>query len=185
MFQLVRLTSSIIKVLKNYQLLAKADRFNSFSKELTQLRRILRMNRISANCRDLKKISEKPTITIRSIYDVIFKLIMMGTDLNDTFVYLMQLKVIPEYQMSNLRQNVLDLYFIECMIWLCQHSYELKTGNFTSEQLYKKILYILKYIIDGITSFNDSSFRSWTLGLKTTSLLSIISSIIGLLIIWK
>ncbi len=56
---------------------------------------------------------------------VIFKLMILFSDLNDILSYLIQAKVVKNDKwLPALRTNVANIYFLECMGWLFYHSYE-------------------------------------------------------------
>ena len=111
---------------------------------------------------------------------------MLCEDTMDVIAYLMQLKVIKEGNMLLLRKHISNLYFYECVVWSSLHIYELLTKKDikTPKDSLKKKLYILKYILDSLTSHNDFSGRKFTFSLKVNTIIGLVSSLVGMILVW-
>ena len=92
--QVVRLVGAIIKFAKNFYLIAQAGLFDKFSSQITQLRRLLRFNRMLSVIKDLTAFIKKADKKKRDFFDMFFRLVMLFSDINDILLYFMQLKVI-------------------------------------------------------------------------------------------
>ena len=86
-------------------------KLNPLLKELGQLRRLLRINRLGFSYKELASLWLKEKWSRRNLFDIFFKLLMTFTDINDLLAYLMQLKLIPEVKLATLRKNTMDFYF--------------------------------------------------------------------------
>ena len=147
---------------------------------------MLRFNRLGANVKDYIKFPDKKCKTGRDYFDVCFKALMLCEDTMDVIAYLMQLKVIKEGNMLLLRKHISNLYFYECVVWSSLHIYELLTKKDikTPKDSLKKKLYILKYILDSLTSHNDFSGRKFTFSLKVNTIIGLVSSLVGMILVW-
>jgi hypothetical protein len=116
---------------------------------------------------------------------VIFKMMIIFGDFNDILAFFMQLKVISNDKLlGNLKRNVANIYFFECLGWLCYHIYEYSRSN--DEQVKEKNkMMILKYVMDSLTSHNDYSNRMFTINPKLASCIGAVSSFLNLYLIWK
>lgn len=108
---------------------------------------------------------------------------MFGDSLDRMMFYIEILGLEPYKNFYNrIDQLESDCYFIGCFIWLQFHLRTLpktwREGTYTQKKV--KILKIVKYLIDSITSYNKFSKRIWELQPKKAAILGIISSFIGL-----
>ena len=183
---MIRLSGSLIKTLKNFEVLQEKGKFDKLAGQIGQLRRLLRLNRLGSNIRDYVNFPSKKNKTARDFFDFSFKAVMLCSDALDTIAYLMQLEVLKPRNMDLLRKYVANLYFLECLIWSFLHLYEfLKKKDIRSKKdSWKKQLNIFKYVLDSLTSHNDFSGRKFTLQPKGTSAIGLISSIVGMILVW-
>lgn len=70
------------------------SKFDKFTGQVTQLRRLLRVNRILAIIKDYVGFIKKTNRKGRDFFDLFFKTVMLTCDIHDMLAYLMQLKVI-------------------------------------------------------------------------------------------
>lgn len=69
-------------------------KFDKLAGQVTQLRRLLRINRMLMLVKDFKSLMTKTNKTKRDLFDFFFKSVMLFCDINDMLLYLMQLNVI-------------------------------------------------------------------------------------------
>lgn len=69
-------------------------KFDKLAGQVTQLRRLLRINRMLMLVKDFKSLMTKTNKTKRDLFEFFFKSVMLFCDINDMLLYLMQLNVI-------------------------------------------------------------------------------------------
>lgn len=59
-------------------------------------------------------------------YNIVFKNLQLVVDINDTLSYFQQMKLISKkcFNPQNLKRNVSNLYFIECLMFLYLNIYD-------------------------------------------------------------
>ena len=164
--KVVRLTSAIIKLIKNFNFIHQTGLFDKMSAQITLLRRLLRFNRILLFMRDLVNFFKKKCKTNRDHFDMFFKLVMLFSDINDILLYFMHLRVFKERGASTLKQNVCNSYFLECVLWTMLHIYEYFRKEETPAEKTTRRINIGKYFMDMLLSHNDFSRRQFTLEAK-------------------
>lgn len=75
-------------------MLKKTGLFDKVATQITQLRRLLRINRLGIVLKDYITFIKKKDKKIRDFFDIFFKTVMLCTDINDLLAYFMQLNVI-------------------------------------------------------------------------------------------
>ena len=97
----------------------------------------------------------------------------------------MQLKIFQDNgKMALLRKYVANIYFLECLGWLGYHSYlYAKADDEDSKEKNKTMIY--KYIMDALTSQNDSTIKVLTINPKVASLIGVVSSLLNISLVWK
>lgn len=163
MNKVVRLTSAIIKLVKNFNFIDQTALFDKMSTQITLLRRLLRFNRILIFARDLVNFVKKEHKTNRDYFDMFFRLVMLFSDVNDILLYFMHLRVLKERAVTTLKQNVCNSYFVECVLWTLLHIYEYFTKEETKAEKKTRRINIGKYFMDVLLSHNDFSRRRFTL----------------------
>lgn len=114
--------SSVMKVLKIYNLYSKIPSLDKLSGEVGQLRRILRVDRLVMLIKELIGFYKKKQLRNADQFMMIFKVMILLEDLSDLSCFLIQLKVIKkEHFLTNLRRNVANMYFLECVGWVIYH----------------------------------------------------------------
>ena len=111
---------------------------------------------------------------------------MFLSDSLDMLLYLMQLGVIQARKVESLKKYVANLYFFECIVWTLLHVYDFITKRDikTGKDLWKKKLNIIKYALDSTTSHNDFSGRRFNMEAKPSSTVGLISSVVGMILVW-
>lgn len=69
-------------------------KFDKMATQITQLRRLLRINRMLILLKEFKSLFSKKNKTKRDAFELFFKLVMLFCDINDMLLYLMQLNLI-------------------------------------------------------------------------------------------
>jgi hypothetical protein len=111
---------------------------------------------------------------------------MLFCDINDIILYLMELHVLKSQNTAMFRKNVFDFYFIECLIWTLLHTFEYLTkDNYTPLERSTKKENIVRYFMDTILSHNDYSHKLFSISLKKSGIIGILSSLLGLKLVWK
>lgn len=174
--QFIRVTASLSKFLRSYNLVTNIKGLEWLSYQLMQLRRLLRLNRVLTI---ISQLLGKKNINKHLL---ILKAIMLVSDANDCFAYLMQLKVLKEYKLTSLKRNVADLYFVECLGWLSY--YVMTYSSCEQDKKRRHMMMIFKLGLDCFSSMNDFSGRWLTFNPKITSLVSLTSSLINIVLIW-
>lgn len=114
-----------------------------------------------------------------------FKGLILIGDICDIFAYLIKLNIFKDNgKMAQLRKYVANIYFIECLGWLVYHSYlYLKAED--EEDMEKNKMMVSKYIMDALTSQNDSTIKVLAINPKVASLISVASSLLNLSLVWR
>lgn len=110
----------------------------------------------------IKKVNRKR----RDFFDLFFKTVMLLCDINDMLAYLMQLRVIKERGLASLKKNVANIYFCECVLWCCLHTYDYLTKDKTEAEIRTRRINIVKYLMDTAISHNDFSMKRFSIGVK-------------------
>jgi len=114
--------SSVLKVLKSYNLTPKIS-WDKLSGEIGQIRRLLRIDRLTMLAKEFLGFFKKKEMTTSDRCMIIFKAMIFIQDLTDLYSYMIQLKVIrKEKLLADLRKALANLYFFECLGWLVYHS---------------------------------------------------------------
>lgn len=72
------------------------------------------------------------------------------------------------------------------MIWTLQHIFDYFTKEHKTEAETKnRQANIVKYMMDALVSHNDFSGKLFTIDTKSSTMIGLASSIIGLVLIWK
>jgi hypothetical protein len=96
------------------------------------------------------------------------------------------MEVVGRWGVSVLKRNVLDLYFVECLIWTIQHLYDYFNKEHRNEhEIDAKRLTIIKYMMDTVTSHNDFSRKIGSINIQQCTFIGLVSSLLGLKLIWK
>lgn len=81
---------------------------------------------------------------------------------------------------------MVNFYFIECVLWTCQHIYDyFHKDHKTESEILARKKNISKYVMDMAVSHNEFSWKQFTISVKNLTLVSLISSIVGLNLVWK
>lgn len=162
------------------------SKFDKLTTQITQLRRLLRINRVLILMKDFISYIHKTKKNRRDIFEIFFKSVMLFCDINDILLYLMQLNIIRERGINTLKKNIANFYFFQCCLWVIQQIYDLYIkNNQTKEQLQTRKINILKYSMDTMISHNDFSGKLFSIEQKNSCVLGLISSIIGFVLICK
>ena len=97
----------------------------------------------------------------------------------------MQLKIFQDKgRMALLRKYVANIYFLECLGWLGYHCFLYAKADDEEEREKNKTM-VCKYIMDSLTSQNDSSIRVLAIDPKISSLIGVVSSLLNISLVWK
>ncbi len=142
------------------------------------------MDRVLIIAKEYRQLSSKQRISKAEALMAAFKALILIGDICDLVAYLMQLRVVTSGKLALLRKYVVNMYFLECLGWLGYHSF-LYLNSSDQEGRDKNRTMICKYIMDALTSQNDSTFKILTINPKLTSLIGAVSSLLNLSLIWK
>lgn len=155
------------------------------SAEVGQLRRLLRCDRLLMIIREYVNLSKKGKLSKLDKFMAIFKAMILLGDLSDLLAFLVQLGVSAQSRLlPSLKKNVANIYFLECLGWLCYHIYEYRHSR-EEEGRQKNKMMVYKYLLDAITSHNDFSARTFSLDPRLCACLAFASSFLNLYLIWK
>ncbi len=87
------------------------SKFDKLTAQITQLRRLLRVNRVLILMKDFISYIHKKQKNRRDIFEIFFKSVMLFCDINDILLYLMQLNIIQERGINTLKKNIANFYF--------------------------------------------------------------------------
>lgn len=87
------------------------SKFDKLTTQITQLRRLLRINRVLILMKDFISHIHKTKKNRRDIFEIFFKSVMLFCDINDILLYLMQLNIIRERGINTLKKNIANFYF--------------------------------------------------------------------------
>jgi hypothetical protein len=108
---------------------------------------------------------------------------MFGDSL-DRLMFYMEMLGVEKFKNAygRIEQMEADCYFVGCFVWLQFHVRMLVGGWRDSQYAQRKarVLKIVKYLIDSVTSYCKFSHRVWELDPKYAAVLGITSSLIGL-----
>jgi len=114
--------SSVLKVLKSYNLTPKIS-WDKLSGEIGQIRRLLRIDRLTMLAKEFTGFFKKKELTTSDKFMIILKAMILIQDLTDLYSFMIQLKVLrKENILADLRKSLANLYFFECLGWLIYHS---------------------------------------------------------------
>lgn len=135
--------------------------------------------------KEYRHLSSRQHISKTEALMAIFKALILAGDICDIIAYLMQLKVFKEGgKMALLRKYVANIYFIECLGWLGYHGcLYLKAEDEEGREKNKAMIY--KYVMDALTSQNDSSLQVIPLSPRLASLIGVTSSLLNISLVWK
>lgn len=124
--KLVRLIGSVIKFLRVFQIVKNNKIYEKISIEIVQLRRLLRYNRFLSYIKEMKSLITKQNRKWLDYYNIVFKNLQLFVDINDTLSYFQQMRLLSKKVLSpqNLRKNVANLYFVECLMFLYLNIYD-------------------------------------------------------------
>ena len=116
---------------------------------------------------------------------VIFRIMLLTEDLHDIFAFLIQLRVLRcDRLLPTLRKRVLDIYFFECLGWVCFYLYEYFKSD-SEESRYKNKMSVVRYLLDSLVSHNEFSRKLFHIDPKISCLIGLVSSCINVHLIWK
>ena len=174
-----------MKLLRNSSFIANLKPVEKVSAEIGQLRRLLRCDRVLMIVKEYVSMSKKGRLSKIDKFMLLFKAMILFSDLNDLLAFLVQLRVSSKsHLLPTLRKNVANIYFLECVGWLCYHVYEYAHSK-EEESREKNKMMIYKYLLDSVTSHNDFSGRMFTLDARLAACLGFASSFLNLYLIWK
>lgn len=124
--KLVRLIGSVIKFLRVFQIVKNIKIYEKISIEIVQLRRLLRYNRFLSYMKEMKSLLTKQNRKWLDYYNIVFKNLQLFVDINDTLSYFQQMRLLSKkvFSPQNLRKNVANLYFVECLMFLYLNIYD-------------------------------------------------------------
>ena len=187
----LRLLSSIIKTWRAYQ---PKTRLNSTYKEIILARRVIRWE---SKYDTILGFFKEESFGMKA-----FKIMQLMGDLVDLAAF--WLKTIHKGTnrhgelIDRLEQIESNFYFAECIIWLGVYSYRYfatrsKVGkseeetNEIKKKLVEHALKVIKYVMDILTSYNNSSLKKvfGEINHKLAGFLTFFSSSVGLILLWK
>lgn len=114
--------SSVLKVLRSYSLTSNIASLDKFSAEIMQIRRLLRIDRVTLLVKEYAAFFKKKDLSRTDKFMIIFKTMILLQDLTDLYSFMIQLKVIKkDHLLVTLRRRLANLYFLECIGWLIYH----------------------------------------------------------------
>lgn len=135
--------------------------------------------------KEYQHLSSKQHISKADGLMATFKALILIGDICDIIAYLMQLKIFKDNgKMALLRKYVANIYFLECLGWLGYHSYHyLKADDEEGKEKNKAMIY--KYVMDALTSQNDSTLKVVDIRPKLASMIGVASSLLNISLVWK
>lgn len=114
-----------MKLTRTYSFVTDLKPVEKLSGEVGQLRRLLRCDRLLMIVKEFINMGRKGRLSKMDKFMVAFKAMILFGDLNDLLAFLVQLRVSSKSQLlPALKKNVANIYFLECLGWLCYHVYE-------------------------------------------------------------
>lgn len=187
----LRLLSSIIKTWRAYQ---PKTKLNSTYKEIILARRVIRWE---SKYDTIIGFFKEESFVMKA-----FKIMQLMGDLIDLAAFWLR----TIHKGTKNQDKLIDIlermesnfYFAECIIWLGIYSYRYfsmrnKTGkseeevNEIKKKLIENALKVLKYVMDILTSYNNSSLKKvlGEINHKLAGFLTFFSSSIGIFLLWK
>lgn len=174
-----------MKLTRTYGFIPNLKPVEKLSAEVGQLRRLLRCDRLLMIIREFISMGKKGRLSKMDKFMILFKAMILFGDLNDLLAFMVQLRVSSKsHLLPALKKNVANIYFLECLGWLCYHVYEYRHSR-DEEAREKNKMMICKYLLDSLTSHNDFSARTFTLDPRLCACLALASSSLNLYLIWK
>lgn len=123
-------------------------------------------------------------LEMKNLTNLVWIMLEMFGDTLDRFVFVIELFKFKDSESTCLQLEQLEsnIYFIQCFTWLLFHIRTCKETFKNGDQKKKriKVLKIIKYLFDSLTSYCKFSKRIWELEPKKAAILGILSSLIGL-----
>lgn len=176
-----RLFANIIKLIRTATPESKS-KYSKFYKQLLVLRQIFRWQGMYEAIAEFKE-KGWAMFHLSNINNVVYILFEMFGDTLDRLMFAIEVLDLKQYQWlyGRLEQMESDCYFIQCVILLLYHLRTLRKvweeGTYLQKKV--KVLRIIKYVLDSLTSYCKFSRRVWEMKPKNAAIVGITSSIIG------
>lgn len=178
----IRLMANLVKLIRTATPETK-EKYSKLYKNILILRQIFRWQGLYEA---IIEINEKGwgMLEMKNLPNLVWIMLEMFGDTLDRFVFVIELFKFKDSEStcSQLEQLESNIYFIQCFTWLlfhirtCQETF--KNGDKKKKRI--KVLKIIKYLFDSLTSYCKFSKRIWELEPKKAAILGILSSLIGL-----